>query len=131
MFAFLDALILLLKTNDEINDKTKLSKVVTDTFHLTQDRSVFYCDDFAIRFSASASRNFGNTVLSLSILQKYDDKPFFVCLVTPTENHLLIANTSFLKKISHSSQELRHNNIRGSFNGSDIMRELEGIENLP
>jgi hypothetical protein len=36
-----------------------------------------------------------------------------------------------LKKISHSSQELRENNIRGSFNGSDIMREFEGIENKP
>jgi hypothetical protein len=34
-----------------------------------------------------------------------------------------------LTKISHSSQELRANNIRGSFNGSDIVREFEGIEN--
>jgi hypothetical protein len=34
-----------------------------------------------------------------------------------------------LKKISHSSQELRVNNIRGSFNGSDIMKDFEGIDN--
>ncbi len=34
-----------------------------------------------------------------------------------------------LKKISHSSHQLRENNIRGSFNGSDIARELEGIAN--
>lgn len=67
--------------------------------------------------------------LSLSNLQKYDDRPFVVCLVTPAQNFCLIANTSFLKKISHSSQELRTNNIRGSFNGSDIAKEFEGIEN--
>ena len=33
--------------------------------------------------------------------------------------------------LSHSSQELRENNIRGSINGSDIMREFEGIRNFP
>ena len=37
----------------------------------------------------------------------------------------------FLRKISHSSQELRVNNIKGSFNGSDIMRDFEGISNEP
>jgi len=102
---------------------------VSEAFGLTTDRSVYYCLDYAVRFSSSASRSFGNTVLSLSNLRKYDDRPFIVCLVTPTHNYCLIANTTFLKKISHSSQELRENNIRGSFNGSDIVREFEGISN--
>jgi len=114
-----------------INDKAKLAKLVRAHFNLTRDRSVFYCADFAVRFSASASRNFGNTVLSLSNLRKYDARPFIVCLVTPTENHSLLANTTLLKKISHSSQQLRENNIRGSFNGSDIVRDFDGIENTP
>lgn len=125
----LAALIELVRANDGINDKARLARVVTEAFGLTRDRSVYYCADYAIRFSASASRNFGNTVLSLSNLRKYDDRPFIVCLVTPERNFCLIANTTFLKKISHSSQELRANNIRGSFNGSDIMQEFEGIEN--
>lgn len=119
----------LIKANDRINDKARLARIIFDEFGLTKDRSVYYCDDFAIRFSSSASRSFGNTVLSLSNLRKYDDRPFIVCLVTPTENHCLLANTTLLKKISHSSQQLRQNNIRGSFNGSDIARELEGISN--
>ena len=85
--------------------------------------------DFAVRFSASASVNFGNTVLSLSNLKKVDDRPFIVCLVTPATNHCFLANTTFLKKISHSSQQLRENNIKGSFNGSDIMRNFENIPN--
>jgi len=127
----LQKLLALIKANDGINDKARLARVVLDAFGLTKDRSVYYCGDFAIRFSSSASRNFGNTVLSLSNLRKYDDRPFIVCLVTPTENHCLLANTTLLKKISHSSQQLRENNIRGSFNGSDIAREFEGIANSP
>lgn len=114
---------------DGINDKGALSQAVVTRFGLTKDRSVFYCADFAVRFSASASVNFGNTVLSLSNLNKFDDRPFVVCLVTPTANHCFLANTTLLKKISHSSQELRENNIKGSFNGSDIIRIFEGIPN--
>jgi hypothetical protein len=127
----LQKLLALIEANNGINDKTQLARIVFDTFGLTKDRSVYYCADFAIRFSSSANRNFGNTVLSLSNLRKYDDRPFIVCLVTPTENYCLLANTTLLKKISHSSQQFRENNIRGSFNGSDIVREFEGITNSP
>ena len=126
-----EQLIAFLRKNDGINDKAKLAKLVSDNFHLTKDRSVYYCKSFAVRFSSSSTQNFGNTVLSLSNLQKFDDRPFIVCLVTPTYNYTFLANTTFLKKISHSSQELRENNIRGSFNGSDIMRDFEGINNTP
>ena len=119
----------LIKANDGINDKARLARIVSDTFRLIKDRSVYYCNHYALRFSSSAGRNFGNTVLSLSNLRKYDDRPFIVCLVTPRKNYCLIANTTFLKKISHSSQELRENNIRGSFNGSDIVKYFEGICN--
>ena len=125
----LEAILRVLHENDGINDKTRLAKLLSERFRLTKDRSVYYCTDYAIRFSSSATRNFANTVLSLSNLRKYDDRPFVVCLVTPTKNFCLIANTTFLKKISHSSQEPRENNIRGSFNGSGIVRELEGIGN--
>jgi hypothetical protein len=122
-------LLALIMQYDGINDKARLTKIVSEKFQLIQDRSVYSCKEFALRFSASANQTFGNTVLSLSNLQKFDDRPFFVCLVTPIKNHLLLANTTFLKKISHSSHELRANNIRGSFNGSDIIRDFEGIPN--
>jgi hypothetical protein len=122
-------LLALIKKHDGINNKTRLTRIVCDSLRLTKDRSVYYCPDFAIRFSSSAGPNFGNTVLSLSNLQKYDNRPFIVCLVTPKLNYCLIANTTFLKRISHSSQTLRENNIRGSFNGSDIVHEFEGISN--
>ena len=122
-------LIKLLQEKNGINDKAKLASLVASHFKLIKDRSVFYCENFAVRFSASANQHFGNTVASLSKLHKFDDRPFIVCVVTPDKNYTFLANTSLLKRISHSSQKLRENNIRGSFNGSDIMRELEGIEN--
>ena len=125
----LETVLRVIHENDGINDKARLANLLAESFSLTKDRSVYYCADYAIRFSSSATQNFGNTVLSLSNLRKFDDRPFVVCLVTPTKNFCLIANTTFLKKISHSSQELRENNIRGSFNGSDIVREFEGIGN--
>lgn len=131
MFDFLQPLLAIVEDNNGINDKARLTKIIVSNFNLTKDRSVFYCREFAIRFSSSNSASFSNTVLSLSNLQKVDDRPVIVCLVTPTINHLFLTNSSFLKKISHTSQELRENNIRGSFNGSDIMRELEGIKNVP
>ena len=112
-------------------DKTSLINEVQDKFRLTKDRSIYYSDSYAIRFSASNSNSFSNTVLSLSNLQKYDDMPFFVCLITPQKNIVYLANSTFLVKISHSSQQLRIDNIRGSFNGSDIAKSFTGLANSP
>ena len=117
--------------NNCLKDKSLLSSSVQKKFNLVKDRSVFYCEWFAIRFCSAAAKRFSNTVLALSALQKYDSIPFIVCLITSEKNYLFLANTTFLRKISHSSQDLRRDNIKGSFNGSDIMREFEGIENSP
>ncbi len=127
----IDKFVSFIQSADGIADKGLLSGQAQRTFGLTKDRSVFYGKDFAVRFCTASSRSFSNTVLSLSALQKYDKLPFIVCLVTPDSNYLMLANTTFLRKISHSSQELRLDNIKGSFNGSDIMRDFEGISNDP
>ena len=120
-----------IQEHDEIGEKEHLTTLIRDAFHLEKDRTVYHCANFAIRFTAgrSDSANFSNTVLALSRLRKYDERPFIVCHVTPNKNLCFIANSTFLKKVSHSSHELREDNIRGSFNGSDIVRNFEGIEN--
>lgn len=127
----LENLIEFIETHKTINDKGNLAALVKEEFGLTKDRSVFYNSQFAIRFSKAETANFSNTVLGLSALQKYDNKPFIVCLVLKDRNILLLANTTFLKKISHSSQTLRIDNIKGSFNGSDIFRVFNEIPNSP
>lgn len=125
------SLIQFIASHNEIADKSALSKIVQERFRLTKDRSVYYSEHFAVRFSSTKSSSFPNTVIALSTLQKYDELPFVVCQVTPTKNILYLANTTFLRKVSHSSQELRINNIRGSVNGSDIIKEFNGIANEP
>lgn len=116
------------------HNKQAVEDDVCAHFHLTLDRKVYHNEYFAVRFSYSKSDSdtFGNTVLSLSALEKYDKIPFFVVLVRKScANLILLANTTFLKKISHSSQELSMTNIKGSFNGSDIMREFNNRKNAP
>lgn len=114
------------------HNKTHVEDAVSCRYNLIKDRKVYHNQYFAVRFSysKSASDSFSNTVLSLSALEKYDKIPFFVVLVRQSaDNLILLANTTFLKKISHSSQELSMTNIKGSFNGSDIMRDYDGKSN--
>jgi len=86
-----------------------------------------------IWFATMSPKSF--TLLSLSALQKYDDRSFIVCVCTPLKNYMLLSNSTFLSKISHSSMELRIDNIKGSFNGSDIIRQVDcikgTIKNIP
>lgn len=124
-------LVAFIRNSDGKVSKSKLSDLVQKEFRLVRDRSVYSSEHFAIRFSESRSSSFSNTVISLSALQKYDNIPFIVCLVTPRENILYLANTTFLSKVSHSSQELRVDNIRGSINGSDIVKVFNGLTNAP
>lgn len=116
------------------NNKKVVEDDVCEQFNLIKDRKVYHNEYFAVRFSYSKSNSdsFSNTVLSLSALEKYDKIPFFVVLVRRQSNNLIfLSNTTFLKKISHSSRELSMTNIKGSFNGSDIMREYDGKSNSP
>lgn len=116
------------------HNKQMLEAAVCEKYNLTKDRKVYHNEFFAVRFSYSKSSSdaFANTVLSLSALEKYDKIPFFVVLVRQNaDNLILLSNTTLLKKISHSSQELSMTNIKGSFNGSDIMRDYDGKTNTP
>jgi len=111
--------------------KEAISKATADHFSLTKKRSVYTCPSFSIRFSTAKKASFSNVVLSLSVLREYDHLPFIVCVGRPTGVELLLANSTFLKKISHSSQQLRTDNVRGSFLGQDILRDYEGTTNTP
>ena len=127
----INSLIETIHTNNGIGDKSRLEIIIKEKFNLIIDRSVYYNEHFSIRFSQSKTESFSNTVLSLSALRKYDSRPFIVCLVMPDKNRLLLANSSCLSKISHSSHELRIDNIKGSFNGSDIMKYIGDFINAP
>lgn len=118
--------------NAPFGDKDAVIKYVCNKYNLKLDRKVYYCKYFAIRFSYSKNGSFSNTVLSLSALQKYDTIPFFVILIRHNKNSVVyLANSTFISKISHSSKELSMTNIKGSFNGSDIIKRYNDLDNEP
>ena len=120
-----------LKATNPGLSKDQISSAAAQKFNLKCTRSVFHCPEFAIRFSTAAGTSFSNVVLSLSALSLYDKTPFIVCVVRSLSVEFLIANASFLRKISHSSHQLRIDNVRGSFLGHDIMRDFDGMRNAP
>ncbi|MCI8341633.1 MAG: hypothetical protein HFE62_00225 [Firmicutes bacterium] len=120
-----------ISSRDGLMNKDELSAQVVKEFNLGKDGSTFYGQWFAIRFCMSKSKSLGNTVVALSILLKHDNVPFIVCAVTPEKNYMRLANSTFVKKISHSSQGLREDKIVGSVNGSDIIWQFESIDNIP
>lgn len=111
--------------------KEVVAAVIASQFRLSYRKPVYFSDYFVIRFSEASGSSFSNTVLGLKKLQIYDQIPVIVCVVRPESIQLLLANSTFLKKISHSSHQLRVNKMRGSFQGADILREYEGIANIP
>ena len=112
-------------------DKAAVQKFFEENFKTTKERSVFRTDDYAIRFSEANTGSFSNVVLSLSALMKHDAVPFVVCVVRPNHLDFLLANATFLKRISHSSHAFRADNIKGSFLGHDIMDAYEETANSP
>lgn len=112
------------------HDKAEAQKTTQEHFNLIKDGTVYYTQHFAVRFCYSKNGTFSNTVLALSKLQKFDHIPFFVVLIRrEQDNVLFLANSSLLQKISHSSQSLSLSNIKGSFNGSDIIKSYDNIPN--
>lgn len=121
--------------NKDINTKEEMIENVCKHFAMIKDgRAVYHTNFFAVVFCYSKNNSFSNVVLSLSKLEKYDHIPCFVVLVKKDlENVMYLINTTFLDKISHSSQDLRVDNIRGSILGSNIRKELPEIskKNIP
>lgn len=111
--------------------KEAIQSAFARAFGARKRRSVFPLDNYTIRFSEANKPSFSNGVLALSTLQPYDNLPMVICIVRPIRVDFRLANTTFLKRISHSSRDLRSDNIRGTFLGHDILDDYEGIPNRP
>ncbi|MFF0275708.1 hypothetical protein ACIQ9R_19830 [Streptomyces sp. NPDC094447] len=111
--------------------KQELQAAFIGAFGPRRVRSVLVGDGYALRFAEAQAGSFSNTVLSLSALQQHDQAPFIVVVVRRDRLDFLLANSTMLKKVSHSSRDLRIGRVRGSFNGSDIVREYDELSNIP
>lgn len=117
-------------SNKEIDTKEEMKNIVLREFpNMVKDgRALYHTDVFAVVFCYSKNKAFSNVVLSLSKLQKYDGIPCFVVVVKKElDNAIYLINTTFLDKISHSSRDLRINNIRGSLLGSNVRKYISEL----
>ena len=119
------------KAGNRSANKASIQESFIHRFRPAKMRSVYVGDGYALRLSEARTGSFSNTVLSLSALQAHDVRPLVVVVVRDRSVDFLLANSTFLRKISHGSHKLRINNIKGSFNGTDIVTEYEGVTNAP
>jgi hypothetical protein len=111
--------------------KQAVISLVQKRFQLTKNRSVYYSDHLAIYFSEVNKPSFSNTLFGLKKLKSYNEIPIIICIVRPASIELLLANATFLKKVSHTSaKKLRVDNVCGNFQGPDILREYGFIDGL-
>jgi len=101
-------------------------------FRLGRDGALRVGQHFALRINENTqSEKFPHAVVAIRKIVKYDHLPVVACLLTPTGQRLLLANTSFVRKVSHSSHRMRRVCLRGSILGNDIMSRCCGIPNSP
>lgn len=132
----INSLVSSIKSNEGKGDKDYLTDIVVKQFNLqkpSKGAAVFYCDYFAIRFCEAKGKtdSVSNTVMKFLFCKNYDSIPVLVCAVGPKQNFIHLANATFIQKVSHSSLNLRVDNIVGSINYPNIMKEYEGIPNEP
>lgn len=120
-----------IKKNTGVGNKNVVASNIASKFNLSKKGAIYYCDDFAVRFCSTKSTtdSVSNTVMSLKHIKNFDTIPLFVCVVSPNSTYVRLANASFIKKVSHSSKNLREDNIVGNINYSDITKDYEGIDN--
>lgn len=114
---------------DCVNFNT-ISDIVKNKFNMDDNKNILVSDCFYVKFCFSNNNTKSNTVLSLSKLKKFDDKPFIILFVTPNNMDVILANSTFIDKLSHSSKNLRLDNIVGSFNYSNIIKKYNTIDNI-
>ncbi len=112
--------------------KDSVVHAVLQRFRLEQDGALLVGPAFAIRFCQSKfTASFANAVVAIAKIVEHDDRPIVVCVLTPAGCRFLLANTTFLTRVSHSSHALARDHLRGSILGSDILGEVQGVQNVP
>lgn len=125
----IEKLVQFVKDNAAIVDKKTFADEMQKKFELKYDKPIYYCDHFAVRVAFAKGKSVPNTIIALSRLKAYDNIPFFVIVVSPKGHRIVLANTSCINKISHSSQGLRTDNIVGSINYGDIFQTIGEMSN--
>lgn len=131
-FSIVDQIIKMSKTFNKPFNKQSIIDSIAKKFNLSiKNRNVYYNENISIRFSYIANGGYSNTFKAFKYILEYDDKPFLACIIRKNEIEFLLANSTFISKISHSSKVLELLKIRGSVNLSNIIKNFSGYVNEP
>lgn len=101
-------------------------------FALRKDGALLVGAQFAIRVNENVKdAKFSHPVVALKKIVKHDDVPIVACLLTPRSCRLLLANTTFVEKASHSSQHLTAVKTVGNVLGSNLVTVYANLANVP
>jgi hypothetical protein len=129
-FSIIDEIIKMSKSFSVPYNKQTIRDSIVKKFKLSKSRKVYYNDEISIRFSSSKS-GYSNTFLGFQKILDNDSKPLIACIIRINNIEFLLANSTFINCISHSSKNLTVDNIRGSANLSNIVREFSELKNEP
>ena len=129
-FSIIDMIIEDSKSFTKPFDKQKIVDYIESKYNLKKERKLYFSGKLSLRFSSSKS-GYSNTFLGLKKILDNDSKPIIACIVREKEIEFLIANSTFINCISHSSKLLNIKNIKGSANLSNIIKEFSEMKNEP
>lgn len=129
-FSILDEIIEMSKTFTTPYSKQTIVDSIVKKIKLSKSRKVYYNNKISIRFS-SAKSGYSNTFLGFQKILDNDSKPLVACIIRANSIEFLLANSTFINCISHSSKNLTIDNIKGSANLSNIIREFSELKNEP
>ena len=112
--------------------KKMLSAAVLAQTDLKLDKALLISKHCVLRISQM--QEVGNDSAAVAAFRKiceFDDRPIVVCLFTSRGMRLLLANSTFLEKVSDRSYRLTADHLAGSILDSDILAAHDGIANLP
>lgn len=118
---------------ERYNKEAVKTKLLANGFY-TVGRSLYGCKDERDKLGAvfklvDSKKSNSNTVTSLKNILKHDDVPFIAVFLDRAAVRFMLANSSLVKKASHTSQGITHQRIKGSINGGDILNALGDTPN--
>lgn len=129
-FSIVDEIIKISETfNKPFNKKTLVDSIAKKLNLSRKNTNIYYNSDISIRFSSVANGGYSNTFKRFKYILENDDKPFLACIIRKNKIEFLLANSTFIDKVSHSSKILHRWKIRGSVNLSNIIRNFNGYIN--
>ncbi|MBK9273030.1 MAG: hypothetical protein IPM49_00630 [Flavobacteriales bacterium] len=118
---------------ERYNKEAVKRQLLAKGFHKV-GRSLLGCkneqgDLVAVFTLVDSKKSTSNTITSLKNILKHDELPFVAVFLDKSAVRFKLANSSLIKKASHSSQGITLERIKGSINGGDILNTLGDVLN--